>query len=118
MFITQSWPECSNLGLHPNLSNQLQSGLLEPFSSAEEAKAFWTECPTTLMVVHHYDRFESQHLSTELIQQLVFALTYSEFADQLPDDYQLSLTIVHDDGAGFYLLIPTNHSLIKELKNG
>ncbi|WP_271271482.1 hypothetical protein [Aliamphritea hakodatensis] len=118
MFITRQWPVCDDLGLTPELSKQLKSCLLDPFSNQEEAKAFWADCSTTLMVVHHHDCFESQHLSTELQQQLIFALTYSEFADQLPNGYQLSLAIVHDDGAGFYLLIPTKHPLIKELRHG
>ena len=99
------WPDKTELALPETLAQDLQRRLLEPFDSEGEAKEFWAETYSTVIILDHADSI-SDLQQDPLWKQIEFALTYIEYTVPLSMDYQLSVTIVNDSGAGIYLVIP------------
>jgi hypothetical protein len=84
--------------------------LVEPFGTRDGAKAFWQEYPSTIVVLNSKDDVESclKQLS-DVTRLFVETAHFSpEFIEDLPDNYQLSLTITSDSGNGLYLVKPTD----------
>ena len=96
------WPDISELALPETLAQDLFGQLLQPFDSAGEAKEFWQEAPSTIIILDPSDTIEGSDAWT----QIEFALTYPEYTVPLSMDYQLMVAIVNDSGSGIYLVIP------------
>ena len=99
------WPDNTELALPKAVSQDLHRRLLEPFDSVGEAKAFWEETSTTLIILDPTDNI-TQLKESDAWSQIDFALTYPEYTVQLKMDYQLMVAIVNDSGSGIYLVIP------------
>ena len=128
------WPDMAELALPEAVSQDLYSQLLEPFDSAEEAKNFWEETRTTIIILEpfHSDtssrEFWQEAASSIIIldsidtiedtdqlltwNQIGFTLTYPEYTVPLSNGYQLLVAIVNDSGSGIYLVIPPELSHI------
>ena len=86
-------------------SQELYRQLLQPFDSAGEAKQFWREAPSTVIILEPTDSIEELHRDSAW-NQIDFALTYPEYTVPLAIDYMLAVAIVNDSGAGIYLVVP------------
>ena len=123
------WPDMAELNIPKEVAQDLLRQLLEPFDSAGEAKAFWEETSSTIIILEPFhtktttqefwgetaddlvildsidsiDDLEEQSLTWN---QIGFTLTYPEYTVSLALDYQLLVAIVNDSGAGIYLVVP------------
>ena len=105
------WPDMAELTLPEAVSQDLYGQLLEPFNSAGEAKEFWSESSTTIIILDHTDSITALKESEEW-SQIEFALTYTEYTVPLKMDYQLMVAIVNDSGSGIFLVTPPELSHI------
>ena len=105
------WPDMAEITLPGTLTQDLQHRLLEPFDSAGEAKAFWKETATTLIVLNHSDSI-SELKQNPAWNQIEFALTYPEYTLPLKMGHRLMVAIANDSGSGIYLVIPPDLSHI------
>ena len=104
-------PDKSELALPNPVSQDIYSQLLEPFDSVGDAKEFWEETSSTVIILDRTDTIDALHRNP-LWNQIEFALTYPEYTVPLSMDYQLLVTIVNDSGSGIYLVIPPELSRI------
>lgn len=116
MQIIHYLPTENQLILSPITAQSVVELLTVPFTSLDEAKEFWLEYPSTIVVLNSKDTPEIvlamlDDLSRHFIEQ---AELTPEFVEALPEGYQLSLTITSDSGNGFYLIKPTDMPLCKE----
>ena len=73
-----TWPNIKELALPETLAQDLQQRLLEPFDSEDEAKEFWDETSSTLIILDPTDTIN--HLQQDSAwNQIDFALTYPEY---------------------------------------
>ena len=106
------WPDdMAEMALPEAVSQDLFLQLLQPFDSAGEAKAFWEEAPSTIIILDPTDNI-TQLKESDAWNQIDFALTYPEYTLPLIMGYQLLVAIVNDSGAGIYLVIPPELSHI------
>ena len=99
------WPDMAKLALPEAVSQDLQRQLLEPFNSEQEAKEFWKEAPSTVIILDPHDSITELKLG-DAWKEIEFALTYPEYTVRLKIDYQLLVAIVNDSGSGIYLVVP------------
>ena len=99
------WPDTSELTLPEAVSGDLQQQLILPFDSEDEAKEFWAETSSTVIILDPTDTI-SELQQDPLWDQIEFALTYPEYTVPLSMGYQLLVAIVNDSGAGIYLVLP------------
>ncbi len=100
------WPDdMAKLTLPEAVSQDLHQQLLQPFDSAGEAKKFWNEISSTIIILDPTDNI-TQLKESDIWNQIEFALTYPEYTLPLSMDYQLSVAIANDSGSGIYLVIP------------
>ena len=105
------WPDATKLALSEAVAKELYRQLLEPFDSEREAKEFWNETSSTIIILDPNDSIK--HLQqTDAWNQIEFTLTYPEYTLPLSMDYQLLVAIINDSGAGNFLVIPPNLSHI------
>ena len=110
MQILHYLPTENQLILNSLVAHSVVDLLIEPFGTRDEAKAFWQEYPSTIVVLNSKDDVESclKKLS-EVTRLFVETAHFSpEFIEDLPNSYQLSLTITSDSGNGLYLVKPTD----------
>ena len=105
------WPDMTELLLPEPVAQDLYKQLLEPFDSEVQAKEFWDETSTTLIILDPTDSITALKES-DAWSQIEFTLTYPEYTVPLSMDYQLMLAIVNDSGAGIYLVNPPELSRI------
>ena len=128
------WPDMAELTLPKSVSQDLYRQLLEPFADEIEAKAFWEETPSTIIILEPFQsettpqEFWQETASSLIIldsidsiedieqcltwNQIGFTLTYPEYTVPLSMDYQLLVAIVNDSGSAIYLVIPPELSLL------
>jgi hypothetical protein len=99
------WPDVAELTLPEAVAQDLYRQLLEPFDSEGEAKDFWDETSSTLIILDPTDSINGLHRDSSW-NQIEFALTYPEYTLPLSKGYQLMVAIVNDSGASIYLVIP------------
>ena len=105
------WPDITELALPKSVAKELYRQLLEPFADETEAKQFWNESSTTLIILNPTDNI-TQLKGSDAWNQIEFALTYPEYTVPLKMDYQLMVAIVNDSGSGIYLVVPPELSHI------
>lgn len=105
MQIINHWPSVNEIALPELVVTEIIAFLAEPFTSEEEAKSFWLECPSTIIIL---DEICALHeLDSQFQKQVSFCINNSEFEEILRDGYRILLAIVSDDGAGCYLVLPS-----------
>ena len=105
------WPDITEMALPDPVAQDLYRRLLEPFNSVSEAKEFWDETSTTLIILDPTDNI-TQLKESDVYSEIEFALTYPEYTVPLKLGYQLLVAIVNDSGAGIYLAVPPELSHI------
>ena len=105
------WPDMAELALPEAVSQDLHQQLLQPFDSLGEAKEFWQEAPSTIIILDPSDTI-AQLKDSDTWNQIEFALTYPEYTLPLNMGYQLLVAIVNDSGSGIYLVVPPELSHI------
>ena len=128
------WPDVAEITLPEAVSRDLIGQLLEPFDSEGEAKEFWKETRTTIIILEpfHSDTTSRefwQEASSDIIildsidtiedtdqlltwNQIGFMLTYPEYTVPLSNGYVLLVAIVNDSGSCIYLVVPPELSHI------
>ncbi len=124
MITCMNWPGDDlklTVELGPN-SQAIQHALLvqltAPFASEEEARSFWRETSSCLVIIEPDDDETSFNEQPDhLQQQLLFCVAYPEEVGQVFEDWLLTLAILNDEGAGIYLLAQAGHPFIEWLEN-
>ena len=111
------WPEETLLAAYPDIYPMLMEQIIEPFSSVEEARAFWDATGCSLVIIEQGDSVsEFQVLPQHIQNQVMFGLRYPEQELAISEDWRLLLTILNDEGAGIYLLIHSDAPLLPTLE--
>tara|TARA_R110001592_G_scaffold216230_2_gene469812 strand:- start:153 stop:539 length:387 start_codon:yes stop_codon:yes gene_type:complete len=110
MQILHNIPEIEGLALPVVVAVNVLEFLIEPFGTLDKARQFWQEYPCTLICISKQDTLSTMvdSLSDELQHLIGLAETEPEFIEFLSASYQLSLTIINDEGNGLYLVKPDN----------
>ena len=106
------WPEDTLLAAYPALHASVMERIIEPFSSQEEAQAFWDATGCCLIIIEMADSVsEFQAMPQHTQNQVIFGLRYPEQEFAISEDWRLLLAILNDEGAGIYLLIHSDAPL-------
>ncbi len=106
------WPEDTLLAAYPALHVSVMERIIEPFSSQEEAQAFWDATGCCLIIIEMADSVsEFQAMPQHTQNQVIFGLRYPEQEFAISEDWRLLLAILNDEGAGIYLLIHSDAPL-------
>jgi len=106
------WPEETLLAAYPALHASVMERIIEPFSSQEEAQAFWDATGCCLIIIEMADSVsEFQAMPQHTQNQVIFGLRYPEQEFAISEDWRLLLAILNDEGAGIYLLIHSDAPL-------
>lgn len=106
MQLLNHWPNECDLSLPEEVKQSLLTHLLEPFGDEENAKIFWQDYPSMIVIFDQNDPFNSlQWLNGELQHQISFAQTNPEYSDTLALGYSIKLSITSDAGNGLYLVV-------------
>ena len=89
----KQWPEYIDLGLPSPSHKSLIALLIEPFSTAQEAEAFWFEYCCELFIIESQSDLVSED---ELVQLCLDSPDFSETIG----DCQVSALITNDGGGG------------------
>ncbi|MEI4980546.1 hypothetical protein U1499_19085 [Aeromonas caviae] len=112
-----AWPEETLLAAYPDIYPMVMEQIIEPFSSVEEARAFWDATGCSLVIIEQGDSVsEFQVLPQHIQNQVMFGLRYPEQELAISEDWRLLLTILNDEGAGIYLLIHSDAPLLPTLE--
>lgn len=106
-------PNENELSLNHEVSEELIKQLYLPFSSEQEANAFWQTCSTYLIAIttKHDIELVKQVLSTQFQAYLKETLNNPEFVEKLNDELSIYLLVTQDNGGGTYVVISeTNKS--------
>ena len=87
MQVINTWPDH---GLPEAVNQAVLNHLIEPFKSETEAKIYWQQHQTQLIILDSTDTLPS----------------CPEYTDPLPNGYAISLVITSDAGEGVYYLTP------------
>lgn len=111
------WPDEKLLAAYPALHVSVMERIIEPFSSVEEARAFWDTTGCSLVIIEMTDSVnEFQAMPQHTQNQVMFGLCYPEQEFAISEDWRLLLTILNDEGAGIYLLIHSDAPLLPTLE--
>ena len=72
------WPDVAKLSLLETVAHNLLHQLLQPFADEIEAKQFWQETSSILVILDHSDSINDLKES-DAWSQIEFALTYPEY---------------------------------------
>ena len=106
MQVLKHWPNERDLSLPEEVRQALLTHLTEPFGDEENAKIFWLEYPSMIVIFDPNDPLDSvQWLNDELQHQIEFAQLNPEYSDTLILGYSIKLSITSDAGNGLYLVL-------------
>jgi len=114
MQIINTWPNKSKpIALPDTTKLVLLKHLQEPFQGETEAKAYWQDNQTILIILDQDDTKESfLQLDDLLHHQIEMALKNPEYTEELGNDYVIKLAIISDAGNGIYCVLPKMLDLI------
>jgi hypothetical protein len=113
-------PTIEELALPLSTATKLVEYLIEPFGRLDDAKRYWQEYPPALVIINGQDKVASAIASLDGFMKHFVELAdiNPEFIEPLPEGYQLSLTIINDEGNGLYLIKPTDMNLAEDNTDG
>jgi len=118
MQITDAWP-LDTLKIEPAVAAALHDYLLEPFANEREARQFWKDTATQFIYIADTDTADTlAKLCQPLRQRIAHSLNYPEHSFTLLQPFELSLSILSDDGAGVYLLRHRDSGLVAAMREG
>ncbi|MEH6638667.1 MAG: hypothetical protein V7717_05295 [Porticoccaceae bacterium] len=116
MQIRNTWP-VGTLSINETTATLLETYLLEPFANATQAKLFWRDTATQLIHIEADDTAATLvTLSKPLQRRIIHSLSYPEHSFPMGTPYELTLSILSDDGAGVYLLAHADNGLVAGLR--
>lgn len=116
MQLINHWPVSNKLALPETIKQSLLTHLTEPFGDEITAKSFWSEYPSTIIIIENSDTTNLiSKLSETTLAQIKFAITNPEYTEELGMNFTVRLSIISDDGAGLYLVSHTETPLIQLL---
>jgi hypothetical protein len=106
-------PTMEELALPLSTAIKVVEKLVEPFGNLGDAETYWSEYPSPIFIITGQDKVASAIASLDGFMQhfIELADTNPEFVELLPKGYQLSLTIINDEGSGVYLIKPVGLNL-------
>lgn len=117
MQFVNHWPVSKDLALPEPVKQSLLAHLIEPFGDEHTAKSFWSEYPSTIVILESSDSTDSLSKLSEITkQQIKFAFSSPEYSDELGMGYTIKLSITNDEGSGIYLIAPPNSQLTQALE--
>ena len=72
------WPDMAEITLPETVAQDLFLQLLQPFDSVGEAKGFWGEAPSTIIILDPTDTI-AQLKDSDVYSEIEFALTYPKY---------------------------------------
>lgn len=113
-------PTMEELALPLSTAIKVVEKLVEPFGNLIDAEAYWSEYPSPIFIITGQDKVTSAIASLDGFMQHFVELADNnpEFVELLPKGYQLSLTIINDEGNGLYLIKPVGLNLSEGNVNG
>lgn len=114
-------PIAEQLALPPNVASRVIKLLIEPFGSLKDATDYWQEYPSIVVCLNSHDKVAAALHSLDVFIQhyIECADSTPELVELLPDEFQLSLTIINDgNGNGLYLIKPTDMNLTEVSTDG
>lgn len=113
-------PTMEELALPLSTAIKVVEKLVEPFGNLGDAEAYWSEYPSPIFIITGQDKVVSAIASLDGFMQhfIELADTNPEFVELLPKGYQLSLTIINDEGSGVYLIKPVGLNLSEDGTDG
>jgi len=106
--------QLENLPIPSPLKAYLQDHLInQPFNNLVDAKQFWQESSSQLILLDPSDLLES--LKSTLPNHFHQIIHFPEYILKVPNEHFLALTITDQTGGGCYLLFPSN-TQIEELQ--
>jgi len=116
MQLINHWPISNKLALPESIKQSLLVHLAEPFGDEITAKSFWSEYPSTIIVIEKTDTANLvSKLSETSLEQIKFAISNPEYTEELGMNFTVKLSIIGDDGAGLYLVSHQDTPLIQLL---
>jgi len=114
MQIINTWPKNSKLIALPDKTKiALLQHLQIPFQHEIEAKAYWQDNQTRLIILDQHDTQVSLlQLDDLLHHQIETALQNPEYIEELNNDYVIKLAIISNAGNGLYCVLPKALDLI------
>lgn len=113
-------PTIEELALPLSTAVKVVENLVEPFGNLSNAEAYWSEYPSPIFIITGQDKVASAIASLDGFMQHFIELADAnpEFIEPLPKGYQLSLTIINDEGSGVYLIKPVGLNLSEGESDG
>lgn len=110
MQILKNIPNIEELALPLATSANVIELLIEPFGTLDSAQQFWKDYPCILICLNKQDTIPTvlTSLSDELGHFVELAESSPEIVEFISEGYQLSLTIMNDEGNGLYLVKPVD----------
>ena len=116
MQLINHWPVSNKLALPESIKQSLLSHLTVPFTDEVTAKSFWSEYPSTIVIIEESDTTNIlSKLSETTLDQIKFAITAPEYTEELGMNFTVKLSIINDDGTGLYLVSHTDTPLVQLL---
>jgi hypothetical protein len=114
MITLKDLSQLENLPIPSSLKTYLQDQLIsQPFDNLVDAKQFWQESFTQLILLESSDQLQSlKNILPNHYHQLTH---FPEYIQKTPNDHFLALTITDQAGGGCYLLFPDS-TQIEELQ--
>ena len=114
MITLKDLSQLENLPIPSPLKSYLQDQLInQPFDNLVDAKQFWQESFTQLILLESSDQLQS--LKNTLPNHCHQLIHFPEYILKTPNDHFLALTITDQAGGGCYLLFPDS-TQIEELQ--
>lgn len=118
MHITDAWP-LDSLTIDSTVATAIHHYLLEPFANETVARQFWQDTATQFIYIEATDTADTLgKLCQPLRKRIAHSLIYPEHSFTLLSPFELSLSILSDDGAGVYLLRHEDNGLVAALQGG
>lgn len=113
-------PAMEELALPLSTAIKVVEKLVEPFGNLDDAATYWSEYHSPIFIITEQDKVVSAIASLDGFMQhfIELADTNPEFVELLPKGYQLSLTIINDEGSGAYLIKPVGLNLSEDGTDG
>lgn len=105
--VLKQLPEPGELPIPQNVYQRLYALLIEPFEQdVGVTRAFWNTYGCLLAYIDTHEALtELRCADDETAIMVKRCLAYPETKDELPDGFEVWLTITNDEGGGTYLLL-------------
>jgi len=94
MQLINHWPVSNKLALPETIKQSLLAHLRQAFDDEATAKAFWIECPSTLIIIEESDTYSLlSKLSETTLAQIKFAISNPEYTEELGMNFTVKISV-------------------------